>query len=231
NNPHNPMYGIATAGAQGLLLTLIGTESSVSGGNSQAPMALINPALQPTTISQPSDSTSLVPMPPGGGAPDPLAVAVLESQVRISGANAAQVGAGDTAASTGTLSMPNGPTPAAHPYGSDPNADAPLKNQVRCAYDKAAPMVGAVLEYAQRLKAPVMIYVFSDGSLTSTGMVDSSVGGRGKLGWQGDNASVASTFFLAYSPTGRPPLRNGAAGQQIGYFSSDGSVVRTSSPA
>src|SRR5437762_2264765 len=51
NNPHNPMYGIATAGAQGLLLTLIGTESSVSGGNSQAPMALINPALQPTTIS------------------------------------------------------------------------------------------------------------------------------------------------------------------------------------
>src|SRR5580693_3828329 len=58
-NPHNPMYGIAAAGAQGLLLTLIGTESSVSGGNSQAPMALINPALQPTTISQPSDSTSL----------------------------------------------------------------------------------------------------------------------------------------------------------------------------
>ncbi|HEY4746010.1 MAG TPA: hypothetical protein VIH38_00540, partial [Steroidobacteraceae bacterium] len=34
-----------------------------------------------------------------------------------------------------------------------------------------------------------------------------------------------------YSPTGRPPLRNGAAGQQIGYFSADGSVVSTSSPA
>ena len=33
NNPHNPMYGIAKAGAQGLLLTLAGTESSVSGGN------------------------------------------------------------------------------------------------------------------------------------------------------------------------------------------------------
>ena len=38
------------AGAQGLLLTLIGTESSVSGGNSMAPMALIDPSLQPTTI-------------------------------------------------------------------------------------------------------------------------------------------------------------------------------------
>jgi hypothetical protein len=312
NNPHNPMYGIAMAGAQGLLLTLIGTESSVSGGNSQAPMALINPALQPTTISQPSDSTSLVPMPPGGGAQDPLAVAVLESQVRISGGNTAQVGAGDTAAFTGTLSMPNGGTPGVQLIGSDPNADAALKNQVRCAYVKAAhtadkfgdpaaldptkdmnitggaspiftasdfsdkdvaktatvmklvlngfagagtivlggydyhdgtratgemrnfkagQMIGAVLEYAQRLKTPVMIYVFSDGSLTSTGMIDSSVGGRGKLGWQGDNASVASTFFLVYSPTGRPPLRNGAAGQQIGYFSSDGSVVSTSSPA
>jgi hypothetical protein len=310
NNPHNPMYGIAMAGAQGLLLTLIGTESSVSGGNSQAPMALINPALQPTTISQPSDSTSLVPMPPGGGAPDPLAVAVLESQARISGGNSAQVGAGDTAAFTGTLSMPNGSTPGVQLI-TDPNADAALKNQVRCAYVKAAhtadkfgdpaaldptkdtnitggaspiftasdfsdsdvaktatvmklvlngfagagtitlggydyhdgtratgemrnfkagQMIGAVLEYAQRLKTPVMIYVFSDGSLTSTGMVDSSVGGRGKLGWQGDNASVASTFFLVYSPTGRPPLRNGAAGQQIGYFSADGSVVSTSSP-
>jgi len=312
NNPHNPMYGIATAGAQGLLLTLIGTESSVSGGHSQAPMALINPALQPTTISQPSDSTSLVPMPPGGGTPDPLAVAVLESQVRISGGNTTQAGAGDTAAFTGTLTMPNGATPGVQLIGSDANLDAALKNQVRCAYVKAAhtadkfgdpaaldptkdtnitggaspiftasdfsdsdvaktatvmklvlngfagagtitlggydyhdgtratgemrnfkagQMIGAVLEYAQRLKTPVMIYVFSDGSLTSTGMVDNSVDGRGKLGWQGDNASVASTFFLVYSPTGRPPLRNGAAGQQIGYFSADGSVVSTSSPA
>jgi hypothetical protein len=315
NNPHNPMYGIATAGAQGLLLTLVGTESSVSGGNSQAPMALINPALQPTTISQPSDSTSLVPLPPGGGTQDPLAVAVLESQVRISGGIATQGGPGDTAAFTGALSMPNGATPGVQLYGSDPATaamDAALKNQVRCAYVKAAhtadkfgdpaaldptkdknitggaspiftisdfsdsdvaktatvmklvlngfagagtitlggydyhdgtratgemhnfkagQMIGAVLEYAQRLKTPVMIYVFSDGSLTSTGMVDNSAGGRGKLGWQGDNASVASTFFLVYSPTGRPQLRNGVAGQQIGYFSSDGSVVSTSSPA
>jgi len=96
---------------------------------------------------------------------------------------------------------------------------------------KAGQMIGAVLEYAQRVGKPVMIYVFSDGSLTSTGMVDSSTGGRGKLGWQGDNSSVASTFFLAYSPKGRPQLRNGSAGQQIGYFGSDGSVVSTSSPA
>src|ERR1700730_4467641 len=66
NNPHNPMYGIAMAGAQRVLLTLIGTETSVSRGHSQAPMALIKPSLQHNTISQPSDSTALVDT---GGAP------------------------------------------------------------------------------------------------------------------------------------------------------------------
>jgi hypothetical protein len=91
-------------------------------------------------------------------------------------------------------------------------------------------MIGAVLEYAQRKNTPVMIYVFSDGSLSSTGMADNSVAGRGKLGWQGDNSSVSSTFFLVYSPQGRPTLRNGVAGQQIGYYTADGSVVGTSSP-
>ena len=60
SNPHNPMYAIAMAGAKGLLLTLTGTESSVSGGNSMAPMMYIDPALQPTTINQPSDATALV---------------------------------------------------------------------------------------------------------------------------------------------------------------------------
>src|SRR2546427_3633643 len=60
---------------------------------------------------------------------------------------------------------------------------------------KAGQMIGAVLEYAQRVGAPVMIYVFSDGSLSSSSMVDSSTAGRGKLAWQGDNSSTASTFF------------------------------------
>ena len=61
-------------------------------------------------------------------------------------------------------------------------------------------------------------------------MLDNSAAGRGKLGWQGDNSSVSSTFFLVYSPKGRPTLRNGAAGQQIGYFTADGSVVGTVQP-
>ena len=96
---------------------------------------------------------------------------------------------------------------------------------------KAGQMIGAVLEYASRSKTPVMVQIMSDGSLASNSMVDSSAAGRDKLGWQGDNSSVAATVFLVYSPNGRPPLRNGVAGQQIGYFSSDGSVVTSSSPA
>jgi hypothetical protein len=307
-NPHNPMYGIADAGAQGLLLTLIGTQSTVSGGNSQAPMALINPALQPTTISQPSDATGLVST--GGASADPTSIAVIESQTRISGGNAPFV-AGTETSIGGAMSAPNGGTPGVQLL-TDPTADTTLKNQVRCAYAKSAytadafgnpaaldptqdpliiggstpiftatdfqnsdiaatatvmklvidgyagagtitmggfdyhdgtratgetrnfaagQMIGAVLEYAQRKGKPVMIYVISDGSLSSNLMVDNSAAGRGKLGWQGDNSSVASTFFLVYSPTGRPKLRNGTAGQQIGYFSSDGSVVTTGSPA
>src|SRR5437764_9416155 len=243
NNPHNPMYGIAKAGAQGLLLTLAGTESTVSGGNSQAPMALVDPALQPTTISQPSDATALVNT--GGATADPVAVAVLESQARISGGTTAYQ-SGNTGSFGGALSAPNGSIPGVQLY-SDPVTDSALKNQVRCAYVKsantaavfgnpAAPdptqdpnivggttpiftasdfmdndvqktasvmklvldgfagagtitlggydyhdgtratgegrnfkagqKTGAVLEYAQRVGKPVMIYVFSDGSLT-----------------------------------------------------------------
>src|SRR5207244_3536157 len=156
----------------------------------------------------------------GGATADPVAVAVLESQARISGGTTPYQ-SGNTGSFGGALSAPNGSTPGVQLY-SDPVTDSALKNQVRCAYVKSA-NTAAVLEYAQRVGKPVMIYVFSDGSLTSTGMVDSSTGGRGKLGWQGDNSSVASTFFLAYSPKGRPQLRNGTAGQQIGYFGSDGS--------
>lgn len=96
---------------------------------------------------------------------------------------------------------------------------------------KAGQMIGAVLEYAQRVGSPLMVYVFSDGSLSSSSMVDTSAAGRNKLAWQGDNQSVASTFFLVYNPGGRPQLLNGAAGQQIGYFTADGAVDGSSSPA
>ena len=60
NNPHNPMYGIARAGADGELMTLAGSRNSDSGGNSMAPEMLIDPEIRPTKIDRPSDVTGLV---------------------------------------------------------------------------------------------------------------------------------------------------------------------------
>src|SRR5687767_6693143 len=54
NNPHNPMYGIYRAGADGELLTLVGSESSESGGNSMAPAMLVDPSVRPTKIDRTS---------------------------------------------------------------------------------------------------------------------------------------------------------------------------------
>jgi hypothetical protein len=103
---------------------------------------------------------------------------------------------------------------------------------------RAGRCIGACLEYAARKNKPVMIYVFSDGSLSSNGRVDSSVDGRGKGEWTGDNQQTAAAFFLVYNPPasgGRPVLMTSGAGaarhQQIGYFSAGGDVVNSSSPA
>jgi len=93
--------------------------------------------------------------------------------------------------------------------------------------------IGACLEYASRVGKPVMIYVFSDGSLASNGMIDSSVGGRGKGVWTADNQNVASTYFLVFNPAGRAvsAQANVEKSLQIGSFNKDGSQNTTGSPA
>jgi hypothetical protein len=93
--------------------------------------------------------------------------------------------------------------------------------------------IGAVLEYAARKGKPVMIYVFSDGSLASDGSIDSSVAGRGKGVWTADNQNVAATYFLVYDPKAKPtPAQiNPELSLQLGYFNPDGSQNTTSSPA
>jgi hypothetical protein len=101
---------------------------------------------------------------------------------------------------------------------------------------RAGRCMGACLEYAARRGVPLMLYVFSDGSISASGQVDSSVDGRGKFMWTSDNQSTAASFFLVYNPRGRPQLVDtGAAGparhQQIGYFRPDASVETASSPA
>ncbi len=101
---------------------------------------------------------------------------------------------------------------------------------------RAGRAMGACLEFAARRGKPLMLYVFSDGSLSSNGRLDMSVDGRGKGEWTGDNQQVAAAFFLVYNPIGRPTLLNEGGipttrRQQLGYFSAGGDVVTASSPA
>ncbi len=117
NNPHNPMYGINKAGANGELLTLIGSQNSDSGGNSMAPAGMINPKVRPTKIDRPSDVTGLVDTGKLVGLLSQQdAVAVMESIERIS---AMKLGNVDTKIST----------------------DAVVKDLVKCGYVKSADLV------------------------------------------------------------------------------------------
>ncbi len=85
NNPHNPMYGINKVGADGSLLTLIGSRNSDSGGNSMSPASMIDLALRPTKVDRPSDVTGLVDVGDLVGLlSQEDAVSVMESIYRIS---------------------------------------------------------------------------------------------------------------------------------------------------
>jgi len=117
NNPHNPMYGIARSGANGSLLTLIGSRASDSGGNSMAPLMMVDAALKPTKVDRASDVTGLVDT---GELVGLLSlndtVAVMESIARISHSKMQTV---DTKVTR----------------------DAVIKDLVRCGYIKSADTV------------------------------------------------------------------------------------------
>jgi hypothetical protein len=101
---------------------------------------------------------------------------------------------------------------------------------------RAGRCMGACLEYAARRGVPLMLYVFSDGSLSADGVVDNSADGRGKFMWTSDNQQTAASFFLVYNPGGRAQLYTGdnrppEQHQQIGWFRRDASVETSSTPA
>lgn len=100
---------------------------------------------------------------------------------------------------------------------------------------RAGRCMGACLEYAARKQQPLMMYVFSDGSVFSNGMTDESEAGRGKGVWTGDSQQTGASFFLVYNPRQRPTLRGSSAEQQlrqqqIGYMRPSGDVETASSP-
>ncbi len=292
NNPHNPMYGIARYASDnyalgfGKLVTLVGSSSSMSGGNSLSPAMLINPEIRPTKVDRPTDVTGLVDTGKMVGTfSQDQAVAIMESVERLSkkkldrsdtllGATADQAAKDrmqceyvKSATIVDEYGSPDAldPTKDADivgPSGIFTQAEFDSDGEFRKTasvmkmvingyagagtismggYDyhtgdrstgerrdlRAGQCMGACLEYAARKGKPLMLYVFSDGSLTSNGTIDNSPDGRGKGVWTGDNSDVAASFFLIYNPGGRPtPLK-----QQIGYFRADGSVETASSPA
>jgi hypothetical protein len=299
NNPHNPMYGINRIGADGQLLTLIGSQNSDSGGNSMAPAAMMNPAARPTKVDRASDVTGLVDTGELGTlfSNQDDAIAVLESMTRLSHTKAdraqvvnaglplsAQMSPQDEAAlrklvKCGYLKStyladrfrsPEALNPdldplivgaggifTANEYSGDNefrktaavmkmviNGYAGAGTVTMGGYDyhgqgrntgetrnfRAGRCIGACLEYAARMGKPLMIYIFSDGSLSANGVVNMTTEGRGKLDWASDNQATASSLVLVYRPAGRVQFRNGAR-RQIGSVSAGGDVVTTSSPA
>ncbi|GMG88083.1 general secretion pathway protein GspF [Biformimicrobium ophioploci] len=293
NNPHNPMYGINRAGANGSLLALCGSRTSDSGGNSMAPAAMINPEVRPTKVDRPSDVTGLVDVGDLVGLlSQDDTVAVMESMYRISNNKLGRVntqvtrdavikdlvkcGYMKSADLADRFGDPSALDPVLDPdivgpsgiftideFDNDSefrktasmmklvvNGYAGAGTVTMGGYDyhtgdratgerrdlRAGRCIGACLEYAARIGRPLMIYVFSDGSVFSNGMTDDSVDGRGKGVWTGDNQQTAASFFLVYNPAGRPQLLGGtpeqqARHQQLGYMRASGDVETGSSPA
>jgi hypothetical protein len=298
NNPHNPLYPLAMAGARGSVVDLIGSRSSVSGGNSMAPAMYIDPNFQPTKVDRPSDVTGLVDV---GDlttilGPDDVTT-VMESITRITHKKL-QLGTIDTGLTNddvvkdlvrcgylkasdiadrfaGVEVDPTIDTNIAGPIFSanELNNDGEFRKTASVmkmvmngyaaggcitmgGYDyhtgdriagenrdlRAGRCIGACLEYARLLASPLMIYVFSDGSVASNGRVDDSaapnggtdgngnvtLGGGGKGEWTGDNSSTACSFFLVFDPTAAPTL---VGTRQIGRMDAGASVVTSATPA
>jgi hypothetical protein len=127
-------------------------------------------------------------------------------------------------AGAGTIEM------GGYDYHGGARAEGEVKDE------RAGRCMGACLEYAARQGVPLMMYVFSDGSLSSNGTIDNSAAGRGKGEWSSDNSSTAGAFFLVYNPGRRPTIigatpEEQAMHQQIGYMDAGGSVQRAATPA
>ena len=275
NNPHNPIYGIARAGANGEFVATIGSQNTDSGGNSAAPASMITASLRPTKVSSRTEAIGLV-----GGSTSTFpngrvaqAAAVLSSLklAKISEQQATkdlvQCGFDKTTATLATTITPAQLDPNADPilqaifpgteltqnadfkkaaaamkvvingfggagtisfggrdYHQNPRPDTDTKDFV------IGQVIGASLEYAAQLMKPLMVYVFSDGSVSAdTNTAEDDGNGTTKFRWNSDDSQTAASFVLVYSPNGRPALRTAAA-QQLGAFKANGSVDTASSP-
>jgi len=269
DNPHNPMYGIYKAGADGDVVSLIGSRSSDSGGRSVAPTSMIDLSVRPTKISSGNDARGLVDtgklaqlLPNGNDAAN-----VMQAIQRISEKKLGKIQETvelkqlieckyleSTVAASGDPNRTdiNADTVLQSIFDNNNNDEISLNNFQKTAavsklvingvagagtiqfggYDyhnstrttgeardrKAGQEIGLALEYAKLRGKPLMIYVFSDGSVASDGNIDST----GKGIWKGDNSSTSSSLMLVYDPAGLPQIANNNS--QIGFFRPTGSI-------
>ena len=71
---------------------------------------------------------------------------------------------------------------------------------------RAGRCMGACLEFAARRGKPLMLYVFSDGSLSSNGMSTCRSTVAARASGPATTSRSAAAFFLVYNPT-RPARR------------------------
>jgi len=267
DNPHNPMYGIYKAGADGDIVSLVGSSNSDSGGRSVAPVSMIDLSVRPTKIASGNDARGLIDtgklaqlLPNGNDAANVMRAIQRISEKKLSKLN------NETAAIKTMVEcryLESTLAAVGDPSRTDINADQVLQSvfsnrglniadfQKTAAVSKlvingiagagtiqfggydyhdstrttgdardrrAGREIGAVLEYARLLGRPVMIYIFSDGSVASDGTLDST----GKGIWKGDNSSTSASLILVYNPSGLPQIINNNS--QIGYFRETGSI-------
>jgi hypothetical protein len=225
-NPHNPMYGIHSAGAAGDLLVLIGTEATASGGNSMAPAYMIDPTVNPTVVTQPSDVTGLVNTGSLVGLLDQAdAVSVLESVERISAAKLSQVST------------------------NIPSQDTAIKNLVQCSYVDAAYLVdkyGNALAALDPTKDANIASIFSTTDLQDSDfLATASVMKMVINGYAGAGTIEMGGFDYHDSTRATGEQRDFKAGQCMGacleyaarvgvplmiYVLSDGSLVSNGMP-
>ena len=276
NNPHNPVYGIAHAGANGEFAVSVGTRSSESGGNSAAPGAMVQADLRPTRVRNRNDALGLAGGITDDGFPNGRVAAAsavltalklgqiteadatkelvqcgfdkstatfnttvsaadldpeLDADLQTIFANG-ELNDGDFAKAAAVMKVVvNGFGGAGtieyggRDYHQDPRPETDDKDFV------VGQVIGGTLEYAARVGKPVMIYGFSDGAVSAdTNRPEDDGQGVTKFRWRSDNSQTAASFILAYSPGGPPVLRNGAASQQLGAFTSDGDVNTSATP-
>ena len=293
NNPHNPMYGINRVGADGQLLTLIGSQNTDSGGNSMAPA--VDDESRRASDQGRSRQRRHRPRRHGRAGHAVLQLRRCDRGARVDDAPGARQDRPRRQPSSrrawpraalrklvkcgyvkSTYLADRFRTPSA----LNPDLDAAYRRPARgiftqAEYDaddefrktaavmkmvingyagagtvtmggydyhgqgrntgetrnfRAGRCIGACLEYAARMNKPLMIYVFSDGSLSANGMVEQHRR-RPRQTRLGQRQPVDRRVVRAGPrPGGRVAFRNDAR-MQIGSMSAGGDVVTTSSPA